>query len=40
VDEQISHYEDIAHIDPECMMNFDESYHGKARKMETNVREG
>ena len=33
VDEQISHYEDIAHIDPECMMNFDESYHGKARKI-------
>jgi hypothetical protein len=31
VDEQISHYEDIAHIDPECMMNFNESYHGKGK---------
>ena len=32
MDEQISHYEDIAHIDPECMMNFNESYHGKGNR--------
>ena len=31
VDEQILHYEDLAHIDPANFLNFDESYHGKGK---------